>query len=104
MPFALGLSQRALGRIALAAGKTDDAGERLDQALATFARCSAAFEAARTHLDLAALRAGQGDKHAAQEHLARAVATFEAADAPTRLAQARELARSLGLEERSALT
>jgi hypothetical protein len=54
-------------------------------------------------MDLAALRAGQGDKHAAQEHLARAAATFETADAPRRVAQTRELARSLGLEERSAL-
>jgi DNA-binding SARP family transcriptional activator len=103
MPFALGLAQRALGRIAFAAGKTEDAAERFEQALATFARCSAAFEAARTHMDLAALRAGQGDKHAAQEHLARAAATFETADAPRRVAQTRELARSLGLEERSAL-
>jgi hypothetical protein len=68
----------------------------LTGALATFTRCGADFEAARTRLDLAAVRARRGDPDAAREDLAAALAAFEAANAPKRAAQARELARTLG--------
>ena len=97
MPFAVGVSQRALGRIATAEKKPAEAAEHFDRALATFATCGAAFEAARTHLDLAALHAAQGEKQRAQEHLARAAGAFDALNVPKRLAQTRELAQSLGL-------
>ena len=102
MPFAGGLAQRALGRIALVQGKPPEGAARLEQALATFTACGAAFEAAHTRLDLAALRAAQGDKHTAEEHLAFALTAFAAADLPKRVEQTRELARSLGLVARAA--
>lgn len=97
MPFNVGLAERALGRITRAGGDLKGAEGYLSRALVTFTACSATFEGARTHLILADVRAAQGDKEAASTHLATALATFEAAGAPRRAAQARELARSLGI-------
>jgi tetratricopeptide (TPR) repeat protein len=95
-PFNVGLAQRALGRIARAQSDLDEAEQHLSHALQTFTGCSAVFEAARTRVDLAAVRARKGDEDAAREHLRVAVAAFDAAGAPKRAAEARDLARSLG--------
>ena len=54
-------AQRALGRIALAAGAFSEATERLLEALETFAAIGARFEEASTRLDLAAC-AGRQDE------------------------------------------
>jgi DNA-binding SARP family transcriptional activator len=92
MIFNIGLAQRALGRVAFAEEDFAEADRRLSTALATFAACDAAFEAARTRVELARLRARLGAKDAAGEHLAASVAVFEAARAPKRAAEARALA------------
>ena len=97
VPFNVALAQRALGRIARSAADLDEAERRLSQAVVAFTQCSAAFEVARTQLDLAAVRAARRDQDAARRHLTAAVATFEAAGAPLRAADARGLARSLGI-------
>jgi DNA-binding SARP family transcriptional activator len=97
MPFNIGLAQRALGRIARVEGDLDKAEGHLAQALETFTACSAVFEAARTRVDLAAVRAKTGDEAAAREHLQLAVATFDTSGAPKRVAEARDVARSLGI-------
>jgi len=97
MTFVTGPAQRTLGRIAHAAGAVPDAEDLLTGALATFTRCGAAFEAARTRLDLATTRASRGDPEAAREDLVAALVAFEAANTPKRAAQARELASTLGL-------
>jgi DNA-binding SARP family transcriptional activator len=97
-PFNVGLAQRALGRIGRARGDLHEAEQLLSQALDSFVGCSAEFEAARTRLDLAEVRARRGDEDAARRLLRAAVAAFDAARAPKRVAEARELAKALGLE------
>lgn len=94
--FSTGLALRALGRIALARRSFGEAGLRLSQALATFTECSAAFEAARTHADLAALSTHGLEWKAARDHLAAALMGFRKARAPKRVAEARRTARALG--------
>ncbi|HWM78999.1 MAG TPA: hypothetical protein VNS56_15585, partial [Methylomirabilota bacterium] len=90
-------AQRAAGRIAYAGGELGAAEEYLSQALETFTGSGAAFEAARTRVDLAALRAKRGDKDAAREHLSAALAVFEVANVPKRSVQARDLAHAWGI-------
>ncbi len=97
MPFNLGLARRALGRINDAAGEHAEAGDQFTRALAAFTECEAAFESARTLMDRAPIRARCGDGDGARADLTAAIAAFEAAPAPRRAAQARDLARSLGL-------
>jgi len=53
--------------------------------------------AARTRVDLAGVRAKRGDELAARQHLHLAIATFETAGAPKRVAEASDLARALGI-------
>jgi DNA-binding SARP family transcriptional activator len=94
-PFNIGLAQCALGRIAHAAGEHAAAEVSLGEALESFEGCQATFEAARTRVELAAVRVVQGDADAARAHLAAALAVFEAAGAPARAAAARRLAPPL---------
>lgn len=97
MPFNLGLARRALGRINYAAGEVAEAEDHFTRALAAFTECEAAFEVARTLMDRAPIRAKRGAADGARADLMAVIAAFEAAPAPRRAAQARDLARSLGL-------
>lgn len=97
MGVSAGLAQRALGRVALASNKLDDARMRLTQAFETFERSEMAFEAARTRLDLARLCARLGERNATRDHLAAALTAFHAAKAPKRAEAAYKLARALGV-------
>lgn len=83
--FNIGLAERAGARIALAEGRLDEAGLLLERALATFGRCAAAFEAARTQALLAALLARAGRKAEARAYLSAALAVFRAAGAGRRV-------------------
>ncbi|HEX6861727.1 MAG TPA: hypothetical protein VF414_02870, partial [Thermoanaerobaculia bacterium] len=51
--YGIGLAQRALGRVAMAAGELPEAGVRLQEALESFREIRAPFEVGRTLLDLA---------------------------------------------------
>lgn len=94
-PLNIGLAQRALGRIGDVEGRPEAAVGYLSEALGTFTGCRAAFEAARTRVDLAGVEAARANPGAARAHLVTAIATFEAAGAPRRAARARDVARSL---------
>jgi tetratricopeptide (TPR) repeat protein len=87
--FSSGLALRALGRIAIARQNFGEAELRLTGALTTFTECGAAFEAARTQADLAALFAGKRERKAARDYLAAALTGFKQARAPKRVAEAR---------------
>ncbi|MBW8873327.1 MAG: AAA family ATPase [Acidobacteria bacterium] len=62
--YGSGMAQRALGRVARAAGDREEAEKWLQEALESFRAIEASFEVARTRLDLALL-AGAGSEAAA---------------------------------------
>jgi DNA-binding SARP family transcriptional activator len=97
-PFLIGLAHRVLGRIARAMGDAVGSEKHVSQALAAFLSGEAVFEAALTRLDLARALAGRGDPREARRQLTEALRVFDEAGAPRRSAQARQLARSLGLD------
>jgi len=66
-PVAIGYSQRAVGRVALAAGKLDDAERMLGAAVRTFTDCGAVVLLARARLVMAELFVARGNGEAATE-------------------------------------
>jgi len=66
--WAVGLAQRALGYIARAGGRREEAGERLGEALDTFQSTGSRFDVARSHLALAALADERGEAASAATH------------------------------------
>ncbi len=64
--YGAGLARRALGRVALHAGERERAAALLHAALETFTALDVPLEAARTHLDLAALADAAGDAEGAE--------------------------------------
>jgi DNA-binding SARP family transcriptional activator len=94
-PFYVAHAQRALGRIA-AESDAEAALRWLSEALATFRQCDSAFEAARTQLALVHCGARVG-RTAESDVLTAAIAAFEAAQAPRRVAETRALANKIGV-------
>ena len=101
-PFNVGLAERAAGRAARATGDAHAGEDHLGRALEAFELNGAAFEAAMTRLELARALAARGERDDAQTHLAEAIGAFGAARVPRRVAEARALAHTLGLELRDA--
>ncbi len=97
-PFNVGLAERATGRAARATGEAPAGEAHLGRALEAFESTGATFEAAMTRLELARALAARGETQGAQAYLAEAIAALHAARVPRRVAEARALARSLGLE------
>src|SRR5207244_1962060 len=92
----MGIGQRVLGRIARARGSVAEAETALTKALETFAAIDAAFEVARTRLELADLMSTRG--HDAVPALLReAYRTFVDAAAPAYVRRAREIAAARGI-------
>jgi len=96
--FNIGLGERAQARIALEEGRREEAGRLLERSLATFARCDAAFEGARTRGLLAALLAAAGRREEARGHLLAALPVFAAAKAAGRLLDFRSLCADLQID------
>jgi tetratricopeptide (TPR) repeat protein len=98
-PYGLGTAwaQRALGRIALAAGSLAEAEAQLNQALATFAAMQARFEVGRTHLARAVLAQRLGHREAITLHLTEAHHLFMALRVPVYVQRSAQYARTLGL-------
>jgi DNA-binding SARP family transcriptional activator len=91
-PLTRALAERAIGRIACADGRLDEAAQLLGQALDSFERIGAKVEAALTCVELADLFAACGDRVRACNHLSRAAGAFEGAGAYKRAVAARERA------------
>ena len=94
MMFNVGLAQRTLGRVAIAQKNWQQAESQLRAALATFEECSAAFEAARTRVDLLRVPPTNGNDREAKSDFAAALSAFEAAPAPRRVAELHAVAQA----------
>lgn len=93
--YGSGIAQRALGHLAQADGKPEEAAIWLQEALESFRSIQALFEAGRTRLDLARL-AGAGSAAAAVE-LGEARRTFTALRLPGYIEKAERLAAELAV-------
>ena len=89
----VGLAERNLGRLALAAGTHAEAATHLATARDLFAGMGSPHEVARTTLALAALAHARGDTAQAAALLAEARVAFEALGMPALVARADHLAR-----------
>lgn len=95
--YGIAIAQRAVGRIAAAAGTPDEALARLEEALDRFLKLEVPFEVARTRLDLAALAHTRGDKKKACEQLRQARAAFLSLKLPRYAERAQALAARMGI-------
>ena len=93
-PYQIGLAERV---IAMTTRDRETAEAGLRRAIEAFHASDCCFEAAMTRLALVRLLVARGAATEAQEHLDETVRIFGASRAPARVAQARELAQSLGL-------
>ncbi|HEV8253340.1 MAG TPA: AAA family ATPase [Vicinamibacteria bacterium] len=96
--YAVGFAHRVTGRIAGDHGRPDEAAAALQQALDTFERVGAAFESARTRLELARLAHAAGDEGQARVELLAACGAFSNLDTPLYRERAALLAAELGTE------
>jgi tetratricopeptide (TPR) repeat protein len=93
----IGWAERALGHVAQARGALADAEDHLGEALRAFEAVEAAFEIARTHLDLAALGQVRGRLETATTHLGEAHRKFRALGLTRWAEHVEERARDWGL-------
>jgi len=94
--YAVGFAERIAARIARDRGDDAEARRALERAVQTFEGIGAAFEAARTRLDVA-VTARAGDPERARSEIATAMAAFESLGVPAYRSRAAELADRLGL-------
>jgi tetratricopeptide (TPR) repeat protein len=99
--YAAGFALRVMGRIARDAGRLAEAATALGRAVDTFEQIGAAFEAARTRLDLARLSLARGDTCLAREQARTAGSAFEELETPAYRARAAELVKALGATPRA---
>jgi len=83
--WAVGLSQRAAGKVERTRGNLVEAERWLTEALITFEAIQSRFDAGRTHLDLAVLEHARGQPVPISVHLAEAEQRFATLDLPGRL-------------------
>jgi DNA-binding SARP family transcriptional activator len=95
--WAVGLAERALGRVAFAEGRCAEAAQRLRDALGRFEAIPTPGEVARTLLDLADVALARGERDEAARSLRKAVSLFTALGAPRFVARAVQLAERFGL-------
>lgn len=80
--YGMAVSARALGRVALAEKRLDEARAEMESALSAFTTMEAPYEVARTHMMLAEHAAAAGDRAALTRHLGAARVGFQALRAP----------------------
>jgi DNA-binding NtrC family response regulator/tetratricopeptide (TPR) repeat protein len=94
-PFAAGIAQRVLGRVALTEGRPAEGRAFFERSLSTFESLGSEFEAGRTGIELARLSRSEGDSSTAADYLSRALGRFEVAGAPAYSERASALAEHL---------
>jgi tetratricopeptide (TPR) repeat protein len=92
----VGYAYRALGRIALASGKVDDAETAQRQSIATFEKIDARCQVARSRLDLAEVLKARGDRESARAELEIARGAFTQMQAPRLVERASRGLAALG--------
>ena len=95
--YGSGMAQRALGRIARAAGDPDAAAGALREALESFRSIQAPFEVGRTQLELALLAHAQGNSEETARQLGAAHRLFTELRVPKYVARAESLAGELAV-------
>jgi len=95
--YAIGISQRALGRIAQARGALTEAESFLNEALQTFGSMQARLEAGLTHLALAELTHTRANREAVASHLKEAHRQLTVLRVPKQVERTEQLARKFGL-------
>jgi DNA-binding NtrC family response regulator/tetratricopeptide (TPR) repeat protein len=99
--YGVGVAERALGRVAQAAGDAAAAERHLATALETFGAIEARAESAVTLLELAGVVRAGGDRAAAARHVAEAQTIARALGVPRLEAHAARLAGDLGVPRAS---
>jgi tetratricopeptide (TPR) repeat protein len=94
-PFGIAVAQRVLGRVHLRYNEFANAEREFTAALGTFSTIGAAFEAARTQIDLAELDRLRSDAGAALDHLREARHMFEVLGLPSFVARTDSLLSAL---------
>jgi hypothetical protein len=102
-PYGLGVAQRATGAVELAEGEPLRALGHLAEALATFSRIEATYEAARTRLLLARGEHARGGPAAAAAYLIAANRLFADLDVPQWVERTIGLAREMGISLEGAI-
>ena len=95
--YGTGLAQRALGRIAHAAGEPDEAADWFERALESFQSIQAPFEVARTCLDLALLAGGDHGSAEASRRMSEAHGLFLELRVPRYVERTERLAADLSV-------
>ncbi len=100
-PVAIGYAERAVGRLALANGRLEEAEAALKQARQTFLDIEARAQVARSYLPLAEARAAKGGQEAAATDLRAARELFVTMRAPRLVERTERIAERLrvSLEE-----
>lgn len=80
-PFAAGIAQRVLGRVACSESRPSEGRAFFERSLLLFESLRSEFEAGRTGMELAQLSRSEGDASAAADYLSRALGRFEVAGA-----------------------
>jgi tetratricopeptide (TPR) repeat protein len=92
----VGYAYRALGRIALASGKLEDAESAQRQSIETFEKVDARCQVARSRLDLAEVLKARGDRNRARAELEIARGAFTQMQAPRLVERASRGLAALG--------
>jgi DNA-binding SARP family transcriptional activator len=100
--YALGWTQRILGRIARHEGDLEAASACLQDTIATFEAMGAPFETGRTHLELSGVLEAAGDSKGARRHAEIALAALESLALERFVARARATVERLAKPKRSA--
>lgn len=96
-PYGGACAERTLGRAAQDERDLGDAARHLEAAVRLFESVEAAYDVARTRLDLAALARARGDEAAVRRHLEAAHRLFADLRIPTQVERTRRLAAELGV-------